>query len=337
VNAGNLLPAAGALVGTLSLYVLIVALFGPSATSILTRLRGLDADDSVPTSAAGEAAAPARSLDRYTRGTPKENIRLALQTLGERSIDRTQRGTALADRLARANLTIKPAEWLVISAGAAALLGFLAWFKFGSFIFGVIGAVAGYMFAQVFLAYMVRKRSRAFESQLGPMVLALSNAVKAGYSISQAFDQAARSLAPPMGPELTRMSRELTLGVPLQEGLGHLVERNELEDLRLLMTAVQIHAQVGGNIASVLDTIEQTIRERVRIKGEIRTLTGQARVSGWILIILPFGLGLILQLIAPSYFGPMLEQTIGRIMLGVASFSMLLGYVIIQKIVNIKV
>ena len=116
-----------------------------------------------------------------------------------------------------------------------------------------------------------------------------------------------------------------------------MVSRNDSEDMRLMLTAVQIQQQVGGNLAEILDTIEFTIRERVRIKGEIKTITSQARVSGYILIALPFGLGGILSLLAPSYFTPMLHQTIGQIMLGIGVFFLACGYAIIRKIVNIRV
>jgi tight adherence protein B len=140
-----------------------------------------------------------------------------------------------------------------------------------------------------------------------------------------------------MGPELARITREQQLGVPLVEALTRMVRRNDSEDMRLMLTAVQIQQQVGGNLAEILDTIEFTIRERIRIKGEIKTITSQARVSGYILIGLPFALGGILSMLAPSYFTPMLHQTIGQIMLGIGGFFLLCGYAIIRKIVNVRV
>jgi len=161
--------------------------------------------------------------------------------------------------------------------------------------------------------------------------------LKAGYTFGQAVDLVSKNAPPPMGPELARITREQQLGVPLIEALTRMVRRNDSEDLRLMLTAVQIQQQVGGNLAEILDTIEFTIRERIRIKGEIKTITSQARVSGYILIALPFALGGILSLLAPSYFSPMLHQTLGQIMLGVGGFFLICGYGIIRKIVNIRV
>jgi tight adherence protein B len=144
-------------------------------------------------------------------------------------------------------------------------------------------------------------------------------------------------MPPPMGSELGRVTREVQLGLQMNEALARMVRRNDSEDLRLMLIAVQIQSQVGGNLAHILDTIEFTVRERVRIKGEIRSLTVQARASGWVLICLPFGMTGILMGIAPSYFDPMLHKTAGLILLGVAGFMMACGYGIIRRIVNIKV
>ena len=140
-----------------------------------------------------------------------------------------------------------------------------------------------------------------------------------------------------MGTELSRLVRETQLGVPQVEALAHMNTRNRSDDLKLMLTAVQIQSQVGGNLAQILDTIEFTIRERIRIKGEIKTITAQARISGYILIVLPFALGGILSLVAPSYFTPMLHETVGLIMLGIGGFFLMCGYLIIRKIVNIRV
>jgi tight adherence protein B len=119
--------------------------------------------------------------------------------------------------------------------------------------------------------------------------------------------------------------------------MAKMVDRNDSEEMRLLLAAIQIQAQTGANLAKIIDKIENTVRERIRIKGEIKTLTGQARASGWILIILPFALAGILAMIAPTYFNPIFTHLIGQIMLGIGGFMLLCGYAIIHKIVNVKV
>ena len=271
------------------------------------------------------------------RTAPTDALRGAVRRFGGARVDKSERGNKLAVRLLLAGYKLRPAEWLAISLGVALLLGLLALLRFGSPFALVIGAALGYGGSQFWLKRRISKRRRMFDNQLGPAVLSISNGVKAGYTFAQAIDLVGKNAPVPMGPELMRVTREVQLGLSIQEALGHMVTRNESDDLRLMLTAVQIQQQVGGNLASILDTIEFTIRERVRIKGEIRTLTGQARASGWILIILPFALAGILQVIAPSYFGPMFKSGIGQGMLGAAGFALLCGYGIIQKIVNIKV
>jgi tight adherence protein B len=197
--------------------------------------------------------------------------------------------------------------------------------------------VIGYFGSQAVLPVRQSRRAKAFEAQLSPTMLAISGAMKAGYTFAQAVDLSGKNSAPPMGSELARLTREVQLGIPMNEAFQRMVKRNESEDLRLMLVAVQIQSQVGGNLAQILDTIEFTVRERVRIRGDIKTLTSQARASGYVLLALPFALGGILTLIAPTYFTPMLHKVPGLIMLGFAGFMMLCGYGLIRKIVAIKV
>ena len=140
-----------------------------------------------------------------------------------------------------------------------------------------------------------------------------------------------------MSSEFRRVVQEVGLGRTTEEALQSLLRRMPSEDLDLLITAVNIQMEVGGNLAQILDTIGHTIRERVRIKGEIRTLTAQARASGWIITLLPIGLAAVLSVISPDYFNPMFKQTLGIVMLAVGGFSMLIGFALIQKIVKIEV
>jgi tight adherence protein B len=264
-------------------------------------------------------------------------LRETINKMGGSKVDKSARGNKMATKLLAAGIKMRPAEWLITSLGAGVLVGFLGYLRYGSPIALGIGCILGYGAAQLYLKRQLSKRRKEFSEQLGPAILSVSNGVKAGYTFAQAIDLVGKNAPAPIGPELMRVTRETQLGVPIQEALAHMVARNESEDLKLMLTAVQIQQQVGGNLAGILDSIEFTIRERVRIKGEIRTLTGQARASGWILIILPFALGGLLQLIAPTYFGPMMHSLPGQVMLGMAVFALACGYGIIQKIVNVKI
>jgi tight adherence protein B len=313
-------------VGALALFGAIVAFILPGRDSALqSRLRQLD-----------EAVQPAVK-EKPAAGDPLGEVRHAVQRLVGTRFEHTDRATRMADRLARADLKIRPAEWVLISVGAAIAAGGLAYLRFGTPFVAPVGAVVGYLAAQFFVRYRQGRHFKAFTAQLSPTILMLSGSMKAGYTFAQSIDLASRNLPPPMGNELGRVTREVQLGLPMNEALGRMVHRNESEDLRLMLIAVQIQSQVGGNLAHILDTIEFTVRERIRIKGEIKSLTGQARASGWVLIALPFAMTGILMMIAPTYFSPMLARPAGNILLGVAGFMILCGYGVIRRIVNIKV
>jgi tight adherence protein B len=313
-------------VGALALFGAIVAFILPGTDSKLqSRLRQLD-----------EAVLPA-AKEEATARDPLGQVRNAVQSVIGSRFEHTDRGSRMADRLTRAGLKVRPTEWILISAGAALVGAGLAYLRFGALLAAPIGAVLGYVAAQMFVRYRQSQRTKAFTAQLSPTILQISGSMKAGYTFAQAIDLTAKNVPAPMGTELGRVTREIQLGLPMNEALGRMVRRNESEDLRLMLIAVQIQSQVGGNLAHILDTIEFTIRERIRIKGEIKSLTGQARASGWVLIGLPFAMTGILMLIAPSYFDPMLSKPAGNVMLGIGGFMILCGYLFIRRIVAIKV
>jgi tight adherence protein B len=323
VNPAPLLLAA---LGAVAIFVAIwVALAPSSGTGGLSRL-----DDPEPVKPVGSPS-PELGADAV------RVLRARLQAAVGGRIENSKGGSKMADKLARADLRLRPAEWMLASTAVSALVGALVALRFGAIFLLPVGFAGGWLLCGFFLKFRQGRRRKAFDQQLGPAILSISGGLKAGYTFGQSVDLVSKNAPPPMGPELVRITREVQLGVPLIEALSRMVQRNDSEDLRLMLTAVQIQQQVGGNLAEILDTIEFTIRERIRIKGEIKTITSQARVSGYILIGLPFALGGILSLLAPSYFTPMLHQTIGQIMLGVAGFFLLCGYGLIRKIVNIRI
>lgn len=243
----------------------------------------------------------------------------------------------LADDLQRADLKMKPSEWLLIVFAVGIVLGGILGIRFGSIIFGAIGLVVGYFGMGFYLRHRQKKRSRAFNRQLGDTIILLSNALKAGYSFAQALATVSKTAHPPIAEEFARGTREIALGVPVDDALAHMVKRNQSDDFDLMVTAVQIQRVVGGNLAEILDTIAFTIRERVRIQGEIRTLTAQARASGYIISAIPLAICLFLSLVQPSYFTPMFSHTLGQALLGLALVMMGIGFAIMQKITKIKV
>jgi tight adherence protein B len=279
-----------------------------------------------------EVAAP-----RVRTGNPIRDLIEVVSSAVAPLLARSSHTGKLADDLQKADLKLKSSEWVVAVAGVGIGLGLLLTLRFGTPVMLLIGPVVAWLLSGVVLKFRQGRRTRAFNNQLGDTITLLSNALKAGYSFAQALASVSRNASPPISEEFGRAVREIALGIPVDDALNHMVQRNKSEDFDLLVTAVQIQRVVGGNLAEILDTIAFTIRERVRIQGEIRTLTAQARVSGIIITLLPFGLAGVLELISPSYFGPMLTETMGHIFLGIGIFAIAVGAAAIQKIVKIEV
>jgi tight adherence protein B len=259
-------------------------------------------------------------------------------------------GANLAREIARADLKLKPTEFIFIWIGA--IIGipvFMFIFSFflpalGNPIMLLIGALIGFWLPRFWLNRRKNGRLGAFNKQLPDTITLIANALRAGSSFLQAIELVVRESRPPISTEFQRVIREVNLGLPFEQALENLVRRVKSEDLELMVTAISIQYQVGGNLAEILDSIAFTIRERVRIKGEIRTLTAQQRMSGYVVGFLPIGLAGFLFIAAPGFMEPMFDARVGVaglplgvIILIIGGFSMFMGFMFIRKIVDIEV
>ena len=334
------LPAALPTVAGLNLGSLLLAVIAGLAVMLvvfgLSSGRGGEVDDIT------------RRLERYAElgdsAETRERKPVTPRELLDRFTDslngvlaRSARTGRLTEDLARADLSLKSSEWVLGVLGAGVVVGLLATMRFSTPIAFLPSPVAVWFISGFVLRFLQARRRKKFDKQLGDTIILLSNALKAGYSFAQAVSTVSKSARPPIADEFSRATREMALGISVDDALNHMVRRNVSEDFDLMVTAVQIHRVVGGNLAEILDTIAHTIRERVRIKGEISSLTAQARASGWIITILPLGLAGMLEVISPDYFNPMFHETMGIVMLAIGGFSMAIGFAIIQKIVKIEV
>jgi tight adherence protein B len=305
----------------------------------------------------GGSGTVASRLERYARSGggatdsaadgEKESAVMAGLT---RVIERQDLTSRLSTEIARADLKLKPAEfvamWIAspfVFAAMAFILGFV-FVGFRNFIAIAVAFAVGAYFPRWYLGFRQRKRLKEFGSQLPDTITLLANSLRAGSSFLQGIELVTREARPPISEEFERVVREMNLGVALQPALNNLSRRVASEDVELMVTAINIQSQVGGNLATVLDSIAFTIRERIRIHGEIQTLTAMQRYSGYVITLLPVGLAGILFLFSPAYIGRMLqpEPSIFGLPAGVVFFliggiSMALGYVLIRRIVDIKV
>jgi tight adherence protein B len=246
-------------------------------------------------------------------------------------------GLTLAEHLARADIKLRSSEFVLIQLGCLVAFALLGLLRFGFGPQFIVSGVGGYLLPMRFVKYRQRRRLKKFIGQLPDTIGLLSNGLKAGLSLPQALDSVARNASAPVSEELSRVTREMTLGASLEQALQNTVKRVASDDLDLIVTAILIHKSVGGNLAHVLDNISHTIRQRVRVKGQIAALTAQARASGWIISLLPVVVALILYVIAPTYFRTLTTDPIGLALLALAAVSIGIGNFFIRRIVNIKV
>jgi tight adherence protein B len=273
------------------------------------------------------------------RGGLRSQLDGAFQGVAERVSAREQRrGRApLPERLARAGLRLKPSEYIMAQVGCTALASIICFLRFGVSIAVPIGAVLGVLIPGMYVKFRMKRRLKRLNNQLVDVLNLMSNSMKAGHSLPQTLDVISKDTRPPIQEEFGRCVRELQVGGSLENALANLARRTGSDDLDLVVTAILVQMSVGGNLAGMLETIGSTIRERVRIKGEISAATAQGRMSGWIVTGMPIAMAGLFLLISPSYFRPMTEQLIGWAMLGVAGLLILMGNYFIRKVVKIDV
>jgi tight adherence protein B len=303
----------------------------------------------------GGSGGVASRLERYARAQGadrSENAERSSAVLAgvDRALDSQGLAARLSVDIARADLKMRPSEFVVAWALSPFLFVAVA-FVLGVIIPGFRNPVSlavifglGAYFPRFYLKRRQAKRLQAFADQLPDTITLLANSLRAGSSFLQGIELVTREARPPISEEMDRVVREMSLGVALQPALNNLVRRVASEDLELMVTAINIQSQVGGNLATVLDSIAFTIRERIRIQGEIRVLTSMQRYSGYVITLLPVGLAGILFLISPSYMAVLLKSPpttfglpTGIIFMAVGLMSMGIGYVFIRRIVDIKV
>ncbi len=250
-------------------------------------------------------------------------------------------------RIAKADVKLRVSEYLILIVISAIGVAALAYFMFdNNIVLAVVGAIVGLRLPKWWVNFTAGKRMQTFDNQLSDTLNLWVNALRSGYSVLQGMETIATELPPPISKEFERVVQEVRLGLSLGKSLDNMFRRVPSEDLDLVITAVNIQREVGGNLAEVLDTISFTIRERVRIKGEIRTLTAQGRASGWIISLLPVVLGGFLYLINPEYVSQLWIQEEPFILKGVpcgwgvllfSAMMIFFGAMAIRKIVDVEV
>ncbi len=296
----------------LALFVGVYRLTGTEA-KIEARL------ESVPLPTTPRSSRP--SWQRQVAGKVSE--RLARSGIAER----------ITADLARANVKLTVSEYLLLSAGLVGASFFVGMALTRRVIPGIALAALATQLPRLYLHRLQNQRLKAFQEQLPDVLNLLVSSLKAGYGLLHAMEMVAQEMPNPSAEEFSKVVRETALGFSLPEALAHLVHRVNSDDLELIATAISVQHEVGGNLAEILETISNTIRERVRIKGEISVMTTQQRMTGYVLSVMPFILGTILLLVNPDYMMTIFQPRWVFIP-GTALVMMILGNWMIRRILS---
>ncbi len=242
----------------------------------------------------------------------------------------------LETKLARAAIALKPSEFVVLSGLLALMplgLVLLGYSLVSSFALAMLGVVL----PQFYLRMRQVKRTKKLSAQIPECLVMIANALKAGYSFLQSMELVARETEDPIAQEFTKVLKEMNLGVTTEHALEAMVVRVGSDDLDIVITAVLIQRQIGGNLSQILDSISETIRERIKIKGEIQTLTAQGRVSGIVISGLPICIGCFIYIINPDYLSVLFTETLGQLFLALGFVGQVIAALLIRKIVSIQV
>lgn len=278
-------------------------------------------------------------------GKDREEASTALTEWVNKRVEKSSFGDRIAKNLARADMKFKAGEFIFFVFILSFILGGAAfWFGGGASnalsgaFSALIGVVVGIAVPNIYLRSQQSKRLRKFNDQLPDMLNLMVNGLRAGYSTMQAMEAVSKEMPPPICDEFRRVVQEMQLGLPMDKALDNLVRRIPSEDLDFVITAINVQREVGGPLAEILDTIAFTVRERIRIKGEIRVMTSQVVMSGRILSAVPFVVFVLLWFINQEYMGEFFKNiACGGIALVLGIIMIAVGYFVMMKIADIEV
>jgi tight adherence protein B len=242
----------------------------------------------------------------------------------------------LAKRLAGAGSSLKPAEWLLLHSGIAVGAAFVGLILMGGTLM-VIAFLAGALLPWFWLKRRHSKRLAAFNAQLAETLTLMAGGLSAGLSLPQAVDTVVREGHQPMAGELGRALVEQRLGIPIEETLENVADRMESEDFSWVVMAIRIQREVGGNLAELLNTVSETLRDREYLRRQVKVLSAEGRFSGYVLTALPIGLFIYMLLFKGDFVEPLYTTGMGYVLLGIALFMLAGGGFVMSRLTKIKV
>ena len=271
---------------------------------------------------------------------PKEGaaiVRLVVQ-MADWVVRLRNSGVKIAQKLDRAGLEMKPQEWMAIRLSAVTVFSTLMFFITGSLLFALpLGFLMAWVPTALYLKIKIAKRSSAFGEQLPDVLQLVASSLRSGFSLSQALDSVVSEGNQPVAGEIGRALAEVRLGVDLEDALDKVAERMSCRDMSWVVMAVRISRQVGGNLAEVLVTTVHTMRERAQMKRQVRALSAEGRLSAYVLVSMPIGIGLWLFMVRRDYVRPLYTTGPGIVMLSMAGLAMVVGSWWLSRIVKVEV
>ena len=240
-------------------------------------------------------------------------------------------------QLSSAYWTITDTEYILIRIVGTMIAFFMGWLIPGNILGGILLAAITIIVPPILLDRAIDQRQQKFHNQLLDVLLLVTGAVQAGYSLMQALDLAVKEIPAPASEEFGRVLREIRFGISLEGTLFNLAKRMESDDMQIVVTAIIINSQVGGNLSTVLESTISTIRDRMHLVGEIRSLTSYARYVGNFLSLMPFIMGFIIFLMAPNFFDTVKTSMLTRAILLMALLGLIIGNIWIRRIIKIRV
>jgi tight adherence protein B len=285
--------------------------------------------------------------DAMEEQVKENNAPLAAKVIKESTLlDRYY--SRIAAKLQKAHVLYRPREFFMLSLGTALFMVLLIFLLsstnypsmyrgFGLVISVLFTGAIGFVIPNLYLSFRIGKLKKLLSSQVGDMILMLSNYLRAGHSFIRSIELVSKELSSPLADELKTFNKDMNMGSSLNTALEDLERRTQDQDLGLVLMAIQINYQIGGNLSEILDNINSTIRERIKLKAEINTLTAQGRMTAIIIGLLPVVVGLTISFLQPGFMSALFTDKIGQFMLAMAIVLEIIGIILIRKIVQIEV
>ena len=237
----------------------------------------------------------------------------------------------------QANLPVTGQEYMMLVGGSALFIFVLLAIATLQLSEPLLFAVGWVAFASLYVQFKAKRRMKQFTDQLGDAIAMMSNAIKSGFTFQQAMDIVAKEINGPISEEFVRALNEIQLGVTLEEALEGICQRVKDDDFEMVAMSVVIQRQVGGNLSQILDTVGETIRDRIKLKGEIKALTAEGVISGWAIGLLPVIVAAMCSAMNEEYFKPLQESGLGDMLLIGCIVSEVIGMLVIRWIINVKI